>query len=146
MMSQEKLHEAKAAHERQYTPEKPNADLEQCLHCERQKTRGTSPCRACGEPNEVERIVSDFVARFYGNSGSEFTSLQANYLRQILTPLIEDRDAKARDAVEQVIKFRDEEERRAFQFMDRERHYSVGVLDRLIKSLSHNIDLSELKE
>jgi len=116
------------------------------------------PCTAqCTpeQPNEVERILSEFK-RLYGENAPAREPHSYDYLRQILTPLIEDRDAKAREVVEEMLEVSDTiigkiksienpPEAQSAIIHNKGFVYGVESLVANIKAiaLSHNIDLPE---
>ncbi len=93
--------------------------------------------------NEVERMVKSTMNAFCLESKvTEQHALEIEqHLRQILTPLIEDRDAKAREVVNEVknwVRTRDHYDGTGSYIIKEE------LLEKL-EALSHNIDLSTKK-
>ena len=80
-----------------HTPE-PN-ELEECTHCQRPKLINTSPCRACGQPNDAKNILF----RFWKEYKEEPDSDKRDDIIEKYALAIEDRDAKAREMVEETI-------------------------------------------
>jgi hypothetical protein len=98
--------------------------------------------------NEVEKAVKNLANNIHGVFASAYAINETvnhawlyNTILNAFTPLIEDRDAKAREVVEGIL----EEETTYDNYNNTQCYQAVSVKDIKAIALSHNIDLSTKK-